>query len=232
MLRRIGAGALLTICAGLAYAAPANAFWAETFDGFHVNAVHFYAEPGETNTVTAVGVDGVPATAYGTPSVPGAFLIHDSTATVTAPPAGRGGGCAKVDDHTISCGNGFIGQLWLDLGDRDDTLLIGPADTSFRVVARGGDGNDTLKSDTLSGASLMGDAGNDRITIRGDNDGDAHAVFTDGGPGDDVIDIANGYVNNFTCGSGYDLVYSDPGDDPYNHDCEDIRPQALPVGLP
>jgi len=36
----------------------------------------------------------------------------------------------------------------------------------------------------------------------------------------------------FSCDDGWDLVYADPDDAPLWDNCEDIRRQALPVGLP
>src|SRR4051795_4288518 len=99
MPRRFGAGALVSVAAGLVCAAPANAFWAETSTWKSgTGRVWFYAEPGEVNDVTAVSTSGQAALGVD-------VVIHDSKATVTPPPAGRGAGCTKVDDHTLQCAN-------------------------------------------------------------------------------------------------------------------------------
>jgi len=233
MLKRFGAGALLTICAVLASTAPANAFWAETTTWKSgTGRVWFYAEPGEVNDVTAFSTE----TAAGVD-----VIVRDSKATVTPPPAGHGTGCEKVDDHTLRCTNvdpftGFetgIQYMHANLGDGDDNLLLLPG-SGLSLVADGEGGNDTIKADDPErGATLDGGAGDDRLTIRGGGGGSFDVAVTYGGAGNDVLDINNDYDDKPMCNDGWDLVYADAKDTPYYDDsCEDIRRQALPVGLP
>ena len=244
MLRRVGAGALVTIAAGLVLAAPANAFWGETttFKQGAYGVVEIYAEPGETNDVTAYAVprgDTTVAQMNPLPTIGGFAYVHDSKATVTPPPDGRGAGCVKVDDHTLRClpsepslGDIAANTLIADLGDGDDKLTLTPG-SGLRLVANGGDGNDVIKADDpLEPATLYGDAGNDRLTIRGQGDGVFYSFATSGGPGDDVLDLANGYDNLPSCGDGWDLVYADSSDTPVDDSCEDIERKPLPVGSP
>ncbi|MEM6312601.1 MAG: hypothetical protein AAF743_00830 [Planctomycetota bacterium] len=86
----------------------------------------------------------------------------------------------------------------------DDQLDVS-TDFTRKIIAFGGDGNDTLEGST-SGDSIQGGNGQDKIYGRGGND----TIFGEGG--NDTID-GDGGNDNLNGGSGNDRFYGDGGND-------------------
>jgi hypothetical protein len=226
MRRQVAAG-LLTATIGLVMASPADAWWAEGYSlrtgAFGVVDVH--AEPGETNTLTATNLPGVDGAA------PGALRLHDSTSTVTPPPAGHGAGCTQVDGHTLDCRgvDPFSGAptsvdyLFLDTGDLGDGVRVPAVSMPFYLDGALGAGDDSLVARDLSGASVQSGDGNDRVVIRGNQGGSITdgSTAVDGGAGDDLLDVFNGRDDHPACGDGQDTLYADRGET--NADCETVH---------
>lgn len=99
-------------------------------------------------------------------------------------------------------------------GGNDHLILKG---SSPDLVARGGDGNDTLNAlESLTRVVLFGDAGDDRIYGgRGDDllYAGAGANFLSGGPGHDEFNTQNGQADDVLGGDGYDTLYGDITED-------------------
>jgi serralysin len=134
--------------------------------------VTYVADPGESNRV-GVTFDG------------DHFVIEDPGATITA-----GEGCEVLDGaaaHRVSCvaDTDFRRWITLDLGDMSDTLVASiPLDQAGSIAASGQDGDDQLDVRARN-AYVSGGAGDDRITIDSELQGDA-----DGGIGNDELTSA------------------------------------------
>jgi Ca2+-binding RTX toxin-like protein len=133
------------------------------------------------------------------------------------------------DNVTVSVSGGLLvhGQTTggLNSGSDWDSATAGdqtvPADGTFGVVVNGGDGNDALtvlaKTTEITGAKLIGDAGDDVLT--GADTGDSLG----GGDGNDRLvgakgaDTMSGGAGNDTLvwnnGDGSDLIEGDAGND-------------------
>jgi hypothetical protein len=234
---RVGGLLIGSIVALAITASPASAWYATGTTAYeHIGQVVVYGLSGEQHDVTATGLPGqhgVPLVDLDT-SLPYAdsVVIHDSAAPVTPPPAGQGGGCTVIDDHTEQC-HGFDYRLATDtyvdggvyyLNFRYDTssqaTVEVPAESApMYAEADTGPGNDVVEFDDLNdGSAVLGD-GNDRLVVRG---GQGAAERGDqvisGGPGDDTLDVLNGQRDNVTCGDGNDTLRGDQSD--ANADCE------------
>ncbi|HEX8647113.1 MAG TPA: hypothetical protein VF715_09425 [Thermoleophilaceae bacterium] len=201
----------------LGAAAPAGAWWAEgtNYKGID-GAVFVYAEPGEVNDLRArdrqlTGLVRAPWDGV---------RLHDPTAPVTPPPAGRGKGCKQLDAHTLFCtGVGLQGGttndvvfLNVDLGDGDDRLVVERTGWLFKLGSMGS-GNDVVDAYDPAGADIdLGD-GDDSITLRGSDGGFLPSDSVYGGAGDDVLNVVNGAADdNPICADGNDTLYADPGE--------------------
>jgi Ca2+-binding RTX toxin-like protein len=127
-------------------------------------AIHYVAEPGETNHVTVNFDDGAFS-----------FLIRDTGATITP-----GAGCTSISPDTVQC-NETSEVLEATLADGDDFISVNVED---RTVLRGGDGDDRLDGSSNPGGRkefLFGGAGDDVLRGRGGTD------FLNGGAGADLM---------------------------------------------
>jgi Ca2+-binding RTX toxin-like protein len=162
---------------------------------------------------------------------------------------GSGDDTVAVRSNTQATGDGGQGddRVWgtaheslLLTGAAGDDLLV--SDISNAGRAEGGPGNDSLVGAVSAlQVDLLGQDGDDVLTapfsrhldrdylldggrgadvIRGNNEGDT----VDAGPGDDLIDVADGTAANpdaVTCGKGHDTVWVDAFDTAAA-DCEDV----------
>jgi Ca2+-binding RTX toxin-like protein len=156
------AGLSLAFFGNAAAAVAATAFVAPSDKFADRSAVHYVADPGETNRAT-VGIDEDDD-----------LEIHDSGATITP-----GAGCTAVDANTVKCTDADE-VFEAALGDGDDFLDVGTFDFS---VLRGGAGDDRIdgSSSFFFIEYLFGGAGDDVLRGRGGVD------VLDGGPGGDLM---------------------------------------------
>lgn len=100
---------------------------------------------------------------------------------------GEGGQVADggPGDDTVRC-CGFAGGGTLRGGPGDDRLIFDQGSIPGPGVLEGGTGDDTIVSHYTSSV--------------------------DAGSGDDAIDVANGWIDTVSCGSGRDTVVADAGD--------------------
>jgi hypothetical protein len=177
MKRRSLIAAVVLVFAGQASAAFASTAFVGPSDKFPDGAaVHYVADPGETNVVR---ID------FGDPS---GVEIRDTGATITA-----GGGCTSISPNRVRCIDPDT-IVEVTLGDGDD-VLRNLLDEEWAAL-RGGDGNDRLDGGrNFYGAPeyLFGGAGDD--VLRG---GDGSDVL-DGGPGADLMSGGTSY-DVFTAG--------------------------------
>jgi Ca2+-binding RTX toxin-like protein len=165
-----------TAVAATAFVAPSNKF-------ANADAVHFVADPGETNHVT---ID------FGDPSE---IEIRDTGATITP-----GSGCTSISPNTVQCADPD-NVIEAVLGDGDDFLSVNVED---RAVYDGGDGDDRIDGGSNSFDSieyLFGGAGNDTLLgRRGDDvlDGGAGADLMSGGTSSDCETAGLCRINNDT----------------------------------
>jgi hypothetical protein len=142
----------------------------------------------------------------------------------------------------ISAGLGAAAAI-LDGGTGNDLLV--PGGFAFND-AKGGSGSDRLVSLTGDRITLNGESGADVLAAAGGGTGSAlnggsgsDVIYThvggatvDGGTSPDAIDVrgdATGSADTVTCGSGFDLVWANPGDTVAG-DCElVIRNHAAPA---
>ncbi len=126
----------------------------------------------------------------------GAITVADGNGI----PVAVGSGCSQVSTALASCDVSAIKALSVNSGDRDDQVTVGNLG-SVGVTVYGGEGEDQLSADTinqvLNGASLLGEAGDDRLT------GGRGSDVLGGGAGDDRLDS----------GANYDRLLGGDGDD-------------------
>jgi Ca2+-binding RTX toxin-like protein len=136
--------------------------------------------------------------------------------------AGTSGGNALAggDGSDLLTDIQSFGSASLDGGDGADRL-VGDPDATLT----GGSGGDLLVVAPGGSATLDGGPGSDRITSPGG------AAIT-AGPGNDLVDASDGSgtPDTISCGSGWDVVWADPGDS-VAPDCELRRSGSAP-GLP
>jgi hemolysin type calcium-binding protein len=177
MRRRSLIAAVVLVFAGQASTASASTAFVGPSDKFPDGAaVHYVADPGETNDVR---ID------FGDPS---GVEIRDTGATITA-----GGGCTSISPNRVRCIDPD-NIVEARLGDEND-VLRNLLDEEWAVL-RGGDGNDRLDGGrNFYGAPeyLFGGVGDD--VLRG---GDGSDVL-DGGPGADLMSGGTSY-DVFTAG--------------------------------
>lgn len=153
------------------------------------------ATDGQTNVVTI--------------SNSGSRLVVKDAAGLTA-----GEGCTQTNATTVSCTlpNTFV----LDLKDGNDVLTN---NSSVRIFAYGGPGNDVLNGGTAD-EGLFGDDGNDVVNGNGGSDflnGGAGNDVIAGGAGDDQIDDSAG-DDTINGGAGDDRIQENGGRDTINGD--------------
>ena len=236
-MRRFVVGAALTVSFALAFAGTASAWYAHGSsyrNGAH-GVVEVVTEPGEQLDVVASWEPDegsvVPISPY--PLAMSSVTLRDSSTPVTAPPAGRGAACTKLDDYALRC-KGWsawgpephtiaVDYLSLDLGDGHDRVTIRPTSVNLFTIGDMGAGNDTLDVHNLSGAYIgLGD-GDDRVTLRGSQGGYGPWDGVYGDAGNDVLRLANlANDDNPVCGDGGDVLYVDEGE-PYDPDCETVH---------
>ena len=147
-------------------ATAANAFVGPSSVLRGIDAVHYVAEPGETNDVT-ITVSGYE------------FTIVDPGATISVGP-----GCNSVSPGEATCSTGhFDVRVEVRLGDGNDALSLADDSGEGYGAYFGAGGNDTIVGfgGPFSFERLWGGAGND--TLRGR----AGVDTLDGGPGADVM---------------------------------------------
>jgi Ca2+-binding RTX toxin-like protein len=159
------AGLALGLLAQAEAAAAATAFVAPSDKFPDAAAVHYVADPGETNHVTIDIADT------------GDDLVIEDTGATIIP----GAGCSSIDANTVQCADPDA-VVEAALGDGDDFLAN---DAEGRSVLRGGDGDDRIdgtdSNSRFEKEYLFGDAGND--TLRGGGGTD----MLNGGPGADLM---------------------------------------------
>lgn len=216
-MRRIVVGALATACFVLASAGTASAWYARgAMYSAGQGTVQVYAEPGEQNNLTAVQ-RVLSVTEAGMKGL----RLHDPDNEVTRTDADRPG-CVVVDAHTLDCngvhftGEGEVSVTFVEpqLGDGDDRFYVPATSGTLSKVIRAGTGDDTIVAKDLGGAHAdLGD-GNDTISLRGGGGAGWHPIedVIHGGPGDDVLRLANARDDNPYCGDGTDVLYADLGE--------------------
>jgi Ca2+-binding RTX toxin-like protein len=151
-----------------------------------VGTVNYIASPGENNNVTIFITGGGSQ-----------FGITDTGANIAVDP-GSSPAC-RGSTHEVECDTAGAALLFVNLGDRDDTLRITGGDNRqpYEAVLEGGDGNDTIIGgtgndqifgDDLSSVSVA--TGNDRLFGANGNDyldGENGADTLDGGQGNDTL---------------------------------------------
>jgi Ca2+-binding RTX toxin-like protein len=157
------AGLSFVLLAPIETAAASTAFVGPSDKFADAAALHYVADPGETNDVT---VD------FGDPS---GIEIRDTGATISP-----GSGCTSINAHTVRCADPD-GVLEAALGDGDDFISTNLGDWS---VLRGGDGDDRIDGgfnsfDVIE--YLFGGAGDDVLLGRQGSD------VLNGGPGGDLM---------------------------------------------
>jgi Ca2+-binding RTX toxin-like protein len=161
------AGVSFVLLARTATAAAATAFVAPSDKFADAAAVHYVADPGETNHVT---IERIAA---------GTIEIRDTGATISV-----GASCTSIDPNTVRCADPD-NVVEAALADGDDFLVDNALGWS---ALRGGDGNDRIDGGFNSGEALeylFGDTGDD--VLRG-RDG---ADVLDGGLGADLMSGGN-----------------------------------------
>lgn len=208
--RRPGGGrlALATALAFLVCAAPAGAHAVVRIEG---------------NTLTYASVDAVSVnTVTIAPAGAATTKITDPTVAGGIDP----GPCVPVNQNEVDCPSSRIGNVNVDVADRDDQVTI-RLDLPSKIL--GGTGNDTISSaggnDTISGEdgndkidsgagndTLAGFAGEDSLEGGAGEDvvhGGAGADTLGGGEGNDDMRSRDGVADQVSCGAGQDRVSAD-----------------------
>lgn len=198
-----GLAAALAAAAVFAWAPPGALAASASSD---LGGVVYSAGPGETNWL-AVSLEGH------------VFTFRDVGDGVGVAAAGAcsadGQGAARC--VTLSPPD----NVSVVLRDGDDILST---TAGVRVIARGGDGADRL--DGGPGPDVLeGDAGDDTL------DGGPGSDRIAGGDGDDSIDVRDDTLDRVVCGSGADVVASDPIDE-LAPDCEELVRVQVPPPVP
>lgn len=130
-----------------------------------IDAVHYVADPGETNDA-AITVSNFE------------FTIVDPGATI-----GVGPGCTSVGPSEVTCSLGFEVEIEVRLGDGNDALSLSDDSEEGYGAYFGAGGNDTIFGfgGGFSSEYLRGGSGNDILRGRGGVD------TLDGGPGADIM---------------------------------------------
>jgi Ca2+-binding RTX toxin-like protein len=139
------------------------------------DAVHYVADPGETNdvTITESGFE---------------FTIGDPGATISVGP-----GCMSVSPSEATCSLDFDVHVEVRLGDGNDALSLMDNSEEGYGAYFGAGGNDTIIGfgDPFSSEHLSGGPGNDILRGRGGED------TLDGGPGADIMSGGTSKEPNF-----------------------------------
>lgn len=155
--------------AATAFVAPSSALR-------DLDAVHYVADPGETNDV-AVTVSG------------DEFTIVDPGATISVGP-----GCSSVSPNEATCSLNFDVRIEVRLGDGNDALSFSDdGEEELYGAYFGADGNDTIVGfgGPFSFEQLRGGPGNDILRGRGGDD------TLDGGQGADIMSGGTSSEPNF-----------------------------------
>lgn len=175
--------------------------------------VVFTAGSGEANSIT-VRADALGGPAY--------FELRDAGAPL--PVGGAAAACSDLPPTDagpgLRCPAALATTLTLNLGDADDAADVREAPSTIvngeagddRLVGQwldGGPGDDTLRAPARNGRLAGGDGRDTLISERG--------IALNAGAGDDVVEAANGGVDQIVCGEGLDAVRFDdfevlPGD--------------------
>jgi Ca2+-binding RTX toxin-like protein len=150
---------------------------------------------------------------------PGLLELRDTSPNFIA--IGAQGSCSWTSaERLLTCpATSITGQVNVDLGPQNDSLLVDPSVT-HRVVAAGSDGIDTIT--TGSGPdSVTGFTGPDTLN------GGAGVDTFDGGTENDTINSRDGTIEQVACGPGTDTAIRDLGD--ILTDCELLSPVAAAV---
>jgi Ca2+-binding RTX toxin-like protein len=162
----------------------------------------------EAREVPAVAVftSGLTLNLRGSDLADFARITHDSTGAiqVTTQTAGEA-------SHVNVYAAGQITQIVFHGNAGNDYF---ENDTGIRVIADGGDGNDTLRGGT-GDDSLTGGAGDDYLRGSDGND------ILDGGEGDDLLDGGAG-VDSLYSGTGFDQLYGGTGADRFFQSSQSI----------
>jgi hypothetical protein len=139
------------------------------------DAVHYVADPGETNDV-AITVSEFE------------FTIVDPGTTISVGP-----GCVSVSPSEATCSLDFEVDVEVRLGDGNDALSLTDDSEEGSGVYFGAGGNDTIRGfgDPFSSEHLSGGPGNDILRGRGGED------TLDGGPGADIMSGGSSKEPNF-----------------------------------
>jgi hypothetical protein len=134
------------------------------------------------------------------------WTLSETGAVIAAPAP-----CSTLDIHTVRCASErYINLVDVDLGDGDDRFessSSGGEERFGNVIARGGDGNDTMRL-ANSHNTVFGGAGNDVLTVSGHVEGN----HLNGGPGDDRL-FGSQSFDKLNGGGGRDALYGRGGDD-------------------
>ncbi len=178
---------------------------------FTFSATHTYTTPGsKAISVSVLDDDGGNAAASAGANVNAAL---SPTGTLAIQGAGgsddvvitSSGGTIQVQSSllggAVSFANSAVSLIRIDLGNGDDSLLVG-ADVTATILAFGGAGNDIMVGGSGSNL-LVGGSGVDLITGRGARD------ILIGGEGSDVLNGAGGQdilVDGATANDGNELA--------------------------
>jgi Ca2+-binding RTX toxin-like protein len=155
------------------------------------------AAPGERNRLTiAVGRDTA------------------TLADAGAPLAASYTGCTQLDEHSVRCLLTYVGDIFIELHDGDDSLDVShePGVREISIRVDGGPGDDDLSGGRAED-ELDGGGGRDAI---------------DGGPGSDRIVAAERGLDEATatddvrCGGGHDVVLEASPLDLLRRGCERV----------
>jgi Ca2+-binding RTX toxin-like protein len=186
---------LLACACTLIVPSLANAATVEaSSDGPFGRSLTLQAGAGELNTVTTAG-ESLGANQQRT-------TFHDETTPLVA-----GDGCMQTTPNRVTCETNGTPVLSFLLDDGNDRLTFDSA-SFFRVVARGGTGDDVIADTVVGnvpsyGNEVLGEAGNDQLTSRG---------VVHGGDGSDRIE-GGPYADTLIGGTGNDVVFGREGND-------------------
>jgi Ca2+-binding RTX toxin-like protein len=153
---------------------------------------------GDTVRVTETG-DQANAITVGYDAGMDLYRIADTAATLTP-----SGSCVMVDAHTATCPGAGIKTVFVDAGDRDDSIALDPNTIPGTITENldGGSANDTVTGANSPG-TIKGGSGSDRVSGRG---------TVDGGTGNDVV-TGSPLADNLRGSGGRDILDGGDGAD-------------------
>jgi Ca2+-binding RTX toxin-like protein len=185
---------LACACTLIAPALAGAATVTASSDGPFGRALTVQAGPGELNTLTT--------TAESLGAGQQRTTFNDETTPLVA-----GAGCVQATPNRVTCETDGTPMVSVLLDDGNDRLTFDSA-SAYRVVARGGTGDDVITDTAVGnvpsyGNEVFGEAGNDQLSSRG---------LVHGGDGNDRIE-GGPYADSLIGGTGNDAVFGREGND-------------------